>query len=269
MKISLDNSPADKDAKPVVVDADEFSLPVPPLELGGLCTADLREHLCPQVLSGHGFPLDVGSVDPAMYSGLTQRYIRYGVDEYVSSLLGGQVTITEARGRPRLVADAAILAVDIEDSTALFEKLEMMGDSPSRAIERILDPLARAVSSLGGRFSSIIGDGLSAVFIEKPAAWKALNVAMDLQEQWRMDASSGLASPSLRVGLSYGRVELSRFGTDARLRVIGSCVNRAFHAANGKSGAPMLPNVDPGFSIFLDASIREELELPNLITESA
>ena len=190
-------------------------------------------------------------------------------DDYIASTIGGRATLERSPKGSRLVVDAAVLTVDIVNSTGFLEEVERQGQSPGQALNTIFSPLASAIKVRGAHFANIVGDGLSAIFTHEPAAWDALNSALELQEQWKRDRIGNVLSPELRVGLAYGRVELQPLGDDGQARVIGSAVNRAFHAASGKGKAEQLPDFAPGFSIFLDRSFRTKVNLPGLMAKAA
>lgn len=236
---------------------------IPSLEVG----VELWTESSSQFLAGLGLPTHIGTTEFTEGTVNWQNRVQgFGTDDYIAGLLGTPVELTSDALVARLKVHAAVLSVDMVDSTAFLAELERRGQSTGMALHRIFAPLAAAIKQRGGHFAKVIGDGLVAVFTESPAAWNALDSALELQENWQRDTDSGLFTPGLRVGLAYGVVEIQGLGPDREAHVIGSAVHRAFHCASGKSPAEKLPDLEPGFSVYLDRSLREQIGLPGLIT---
>ncbi len=219
-------------------------------------------------LSGRDLPSgpiasDVENVDPRIR---VEKSSSSSTEGELSQYLGKIISPWMAAASERRHIDAAVMVVDIVDSTSFLEEIERRGMFASAVLEQIFSPLAEAVRVAGGECTAVIGDALSAIFTRAPAAWNALNAAMSIQEQRSQDLQAGLLRPCMRIGLSYGKVEFHSLANDVQPRAIGSVVNRAFHCASGKCEAERLPDTDSGFTVLIDKPFREQVDLPYLVT---
>jgi class 3 adenylate cyclase len=198
----------------------------------------------------------------------TSQYQSKSWEDCIARLLGERADVDHSGLNLRLTRDAAVLTVDLVDSTGFLREVERHGESPGEALDSIFARIAASLKPYGAHFATV-GDGLTAVFSREPAAWDAINFAYELQESYKREQIGSVRGPEIRVGLAYGRVELQPLGIDGQARVVGFIVNTAFHAASGKGQADVLPDFRPGCSIYVDPSFRERLAMPGLMAKAA
>ena len=115
---------------------------------------------------------------------------------------------------------AAVLVADVSGNARLHEKLS--GGEASRAVDRCLKRMERAVEGFSGRLVKVVGDELMAVF---DTADEAFQAAVEMQERVAdLPPVSGVKL-AIRVGFSYGPV------SESEGNVAGETISVAAHLA--------------------------------------
>ena len=115
---------------------------------------------------------------------------------------------------------AAVLVADVSGNARLHEKLS--GGEASRAVDRCLKRMERAVEAFSGRQVKVAGDELLAVF---DTADEAFQAAVEMQERVAdLPPVSGVKL-AIRVGFSYGLV------SESESNVTGEAISVAAHLA--------------------------------------
>ena len=115
---------------------------------------------------------------------------------------------------------AAVLVADVSGNARLHERLS--GGEASRAVDRCLKRMERAVEGFSGRLVRVIGDELMAVFDTADDAFQA---AIEMQARVAdLPPVSGVKL-AIRVGFSYGLI------CESEANVAGECISVAAHLA--------------------------------------
>jgi class 3 adenylate cyclase/DNA-binding response OmpR family regulator len=155
---------------------------------------------------------------------------------YLSPQVAAQILSVEARSRPPVECQVAVIFADLRDFTSLTERMD-----PRVVVEQILNRyfavLTDVLCAHDGTVEKFLGDGLIGVFgtpIAYPDdAQRALEAAVAMQQAmatladgWRAELGCTIG---MGVGLSYGPALIAQVGSEQRqdYTLIGDVVNTA------------------------------------------
>jgi class 3 adenylate cyclase/tetratricopeptide (TPR) repeat protein len=145
--------------------------------------------------------------------------------------------------------EAAVLLADMVGSTLLSESLATYGprgiDRLNRTLNAIFGPVVNAVDQFGGDVSHFTGDAVTCMWpihemagqpSPRQAVLQACSAGLEaqsiLQHMDTVKTATGPQSPAMRLGLSYGQVEVTILGntTHQKWVLAGPAVRAAIHA---------------------------------------
>jgi class 3 adenylate cyclase len=134
----------------------------------------------------------------------------------------------------------AVLFSDIRGFTAFSE--QRPAEDVIQMLNRFLGFQAEIVTKYGGSVDKFVGDEMVALFMGEDCVDKALNCAIEIQNEIRRQNQSGKIGIEIGIGINYGSMIMGNMGAKERMdyTVIGAAVNLGARLCSAAQGGEIL-----------------------------